>query len=203
MLTARGLRHAYDTRTVLDGIDLALAPGEVLGLGGPSGSGKSTLGQLLAGRMTPQAGRVRLDGAALPAPAPGRPAPVQYAPQTAELAVDPRWSVARILSNGGPPDGAALSALGIQPGWHDRRPSELSGGELARVSLARLIHPGLRALICDEITAQLDALEQAALLDRLTGLARRRGIGLLLISHSAGLRARYCTRSLTLVARGG
>lgn len=198
MLSADGIHHAYGRVAVLEDVDLSLAAGEVVGLGGPSGSGKSTLGRLLAGRLAPSAGRIRLDGAPLPGTAPRRPAPVQYAPQVPELAVDPFWTVGRILGNGGTPDPLALAALGVAPAWHDRRPVELSGGELARVSLARLFHPALRVLICDEVTAQLDALEQATLLDRLTALTRNRRIGLLIISHNAVLRARYCDRSQVL-----
>ncbi|PZX13738.1 peptide/nickel transport system ATP-binding protein [Palleronia aestuarii] len=198
MLSAERIGHAFGGSPVLSEASLALGAGEIVGLGGMSGSGKSTLGRILGGHLVPQSGRVRLDGAPLPPPGVGRPAPVQYAPQAAELAVDPRWRIGRILANGGTPDPEAIAALGVAPAWTDRHPSELSGGELARVSLARFFHPGLRALVCDEITAQLDALEQAALLERLTGVARRRGLALLLVSHSAGLRARYCDRSLIL-----
>ncbi|MBK1698789.1 ATP-binding cassette domain-containing protein [Rhodovibrio salinarum] len=198
MLTACNLRFGYDETHVVDGISLSLTPGEILGLGGTSGSGKSTLGRLLAGRLRPKAGSVCLDDAPLRPVASGRPAPVQYAPQNAELAVDPRWKVKRILANGGTPDEEAVTALGISSAWLNRHPCELSGGELARVSLARLFHPGLRVLICDEVTAQLDALEQKGLLDRLSALARKRAIGLLLISHSRGLRDQYCDHAATL-----
>ncbi|WP_339947486.1 ATP-binding cassette domain-containing protein [uncultured Albimonas sp.] len=198
MLSAAGLALAFAGRAVLTDVALSLGPGEVVGLGGPSGAGKSTLGRILAGRLEADAGQVTLDGLPRSPARPGRPAPVQYAPQSAELAVDPRWSVARILANAGPPDAEAVAALGVREAWASRRPSELSGGELARVSLARLFHPGLRHLVCDEVSSQLDALEQDGVLRALTALARDRGIGLLLISHGAGLRRRFCDRDLTL-----
>ena len=198
MLTARALSHSYGSREVLCDVDLDLAPGEVVGLGGPSGSGKTTLCRILAGRLVPDHGEVRLDGETLKPASPGHPAPVQYAPQSPELAVDPRWPVRRILTNGVVPDPDVLAALGIADRWAERLPSQLSGGELARVSLARLFHPGLRVLICDEITAQLDAIEQDLLLRALLDLTRRRRIAVLLVSHNRALRSRFCSTSLVL-----
>jgi ABC-type dipeptide/oligopeptide/nickel transport system ATPase subunit len=121
-------------------------------------------------------------------------------PQSAELAVDPRWTVGRALANGGPPDAQVLEALGIRPAWASRRPSELSGGELARVSLARFLLPTTRVLICDEITAQLDALAAQALWQALLPLARSRGIALVVISHDPRLRAAVCDREVAIAA---
>lgn len=185
MLSATAITHRFGAALVLDRVDIALSPGEIVGLSGPSGAGKSTLGRILAGHLRPNAGRVTIDGAPLAQQA-GEASPVQYAPQLSEMAVDPRWRVERILRNGGHPDPDALRILGIRPDWSDRFPAELSGGELARVSLARLILPSTRYLICDEITAPLDALsaeDVLAALRRLAGL----GFGILLITHSGNL----------------
>ena len=202
MLTARALHHAHGSRQVLNGVDIGLARGEVLGLGGASGSGKTTLCRILAGQLVPDRGEVLLDGEKLKSARPGLPAPVQYAPQSPELAVDPRWTVRRILANGTSPDPEVLEALGIRDDWSDRRAMQLSGGQLARVSLARLFHPGLQALICDEITSQLDAIEQDLLLRALMDLAGRRKLALLLVSHSNALRSRFCGGSLELDRQG-
>ena len=140
MLKARDLRHAYGNRQILTGVDLKLSPGEVMGVGGPSGSGKTTLCRILAGRSVPGHGEVLLDGARLETARPGLPAPVQYAPQSPELAVDPRWPVRKVLENGMVPDPEVLAALGIRDAWLNRRPTQLSGGELAR-GVARLSRP--------------------------------------------------------------
>jgi ABC-type dipeptide/oligopeptide/nickel transport system ATPase subunit len=179
--------------TVLSNVSLTLAPGAVLGLGGASGAGKSTLGRILAGHVLPDNGQVTADGAALDRQ--GRPRIVQYAPQSPELATDPRWTVGRILANGIPPTDEVLRTLGIQPEWCDRFPAELSGGELQRVSLARFLGPSTRYLICDEITAQLDALSQAQLWAGLMAMCNMRGIGLLVISHEPLLRNRLTANS--------
>jgi peptide/nickel transport system ATP-binding protein len=208
MLNATGITHRFGEAAVLDGIALTLAPGEIVGLAGPSGAGKSTLGRILAGHLVPTAGRVEADGEPVMHRS-GRPCPVQYAPQLPELSVDPRWRVDRILRNGGPPDPEALRVLGVRPEWDGRFPAELSGGELARVSLARLLLPSTRFLVCDEITAPLDALAADAVMTSLARLAER-GPGIVLIGHDTGLMRRYAHRlfvlsggSLTPPVRGG
>lgn len=197
MLRAEDISLAFAGRPVLQDLSLTLAPGEVLGLCGASGAGKSTLARVLSGALVPDAGRVLWQGAALPRRQPG---PVQHVPQAPELAVDPRWTVGRILANAAPPDPEVLAALAIRRGWADRHPAELSGGELARVSLARFFLPQTRVLICDEITAQLDALAAQALWRALLPLAQRRNIALIVISHDAALRRALCPRQITLAA---
>jgi len=193
MLIAENIHHAFHRRRVLHDVSLRLAPGEVLGLGGASGAGKSTLGRILAGQICPDAGHVIWDGLH----SAGARA-VQHVPQSPELAVDPRWTVARVLENGAPRDPAVLAALGIRPAWLARHPGELSGGELARVSLARFFLPSTRVLICDEITAQLDALTALDLWRALLALVRSRGMSLIVISHDDALRGAICGRQLRL-----
>lgn len=191
------ITKSFNGKSFLCGVNLSLQPAEVVGLGGASGAGKSTLARIAAGHVNADRGQVRLDGR--PVPALGTlPSPVQYASQSAELACDPRWRVRDVLRNGGEPDEAVLDALDIRPAWADRPPSTLSGGELARVSLARLLGPKTRYLFCDEITAQLDALAQARFWPLLLGLARTRGIGVLVISHDARLRRQICRRNLVI-----
>lgn len=197
MLSAEAVSLSFAGRPVLREVSLTVTPGEVLGLSGPSGAGKSTLARVLSGALAPDAGRVLWQGSALPRHPPG---PVQHVPQSPELAVDPRWTVGRILANAAPPDPEVLTALAIRPAWAERHPAELSGGELARVSLARFFLPTTRVLICDEITAQLDALAAQALWQALTPLARHRGMALIVISHDAALRRTLCARQITLEA---
>lgn len=198
-LSAQGIEYGFGRgRECLRSIDLKIAPGDVIGLGGVSGVGKSTLGRLLAGHFKPDAGEVLMGGQALHAWPKTQPSPVQYVPQSAELAIDPRWTIERVLHNGGEPESELLSLLGIQRDWFSRYPHELSGGELARVSLARLLLPTTRFLICDEITEQLDALSEQALWQGLMAWAKARNIGILLISHQAALRHHLCQRDYRL-----
>ena len=119
MLVASGLHHTFGRQPVLAGVDVSIAEGEVVGLWGPSGVGKSTLARILAGDLTPERGRVHFRGQPLTG---APPRPVQHVPQAPELAVDPRWRVARILANAGPPDPAVLAALEIRPAWLGRLP---------------------------------------------------------------------------------
>jgi peptide/nickel transport system ATP-binding protein len=65
---------------------------------------------------------------------------VQLVFQNPELAVNPRWRIDRILREGHPPQLHHLDALGIHPGWLTRYPHELSGGELQRVAIARVLN---------------------------------------------------------------
>ncbi|MDJ0387966.1 ATP-binding cassette domain-containing protein [Roseomonas sp. E05] len=180
MLVAQDLHHGG----LLAGLSLALPPGQVVGLAGPSGAGKSTLGRLLAGHLAPARGTVRLDGAPLPAHG---FCPVQLLPQAAELAVNPRWRVGRILEEAYTPGPAARRAFGIEDSWLRRYPHELSGGELQRVVILRSLAPGLRYLVADEISAMLDPLAQAALWHRLREYMAGQGLGILAISHNTAL----------------
>lgn len=182
MLEAKGIT----ARTLFTNLSLTLPRGHIHGLSGPSGSGKTTLGRIIAGLQPPAQGHILLDGAPLPERG---PSPVQYLHQSPLLAMNPRWTIHRILTEGGPlsPD--------IPRDWLPRHPHELSGGQLQRVAIARALATTPRYLIADEITAALDPLSQAqiwAMLDR----RRAAGLGILAISHDAPLLARIAqTRS--------
>ena len=196
MLKADGLIHRFGDAMVLDHVALSANTDERIGIVGPSGIGKTTLGRILAGQIRPDGGRVMWNGMDIAAVK--GPSPVQLAPQSPELAVDPRWTVADILANGGAIDGGVLDGFGIRANWRTRRARELSGGELARVSLARLILPTTHLLICDEITAQLDAISARQIWQALLSVTLERDIGLIVISHDERLQKAVSTRSFRL-----
>lgn len=131
-----------------------------------------------------------VDGSTLPAAR----TPVQLIFQHPEQAVNPRWKVGKIISEGGAVTPELLHNFGIQDFWLDRFPHELSGGELQRVCLVRALCSNLHYLLCDEITSMLDALTQADIWHSLLQEIDKRQLGVLVISHDNALLTRLCSR---------
>jgi putative ABC transport system ATP-binding protein len=194
--------------TILDGITLDVAPGEVLAITGPSGSGKSTLLGLVAGLDRPSSGSIvvagvditRLDEDAL---ARFRRETLGYVFQSYHLiptltAVE---NVAVPLEIAGAPNALARArALLDDVGLADRAhhyPVQLSGGEQQRAALARAVSldPGL--LLADEPTGNLDSATGARIIELLLELKCRRGSTLVLVTHDEAL-ARHADRVVTL-----
>ncbi len=197
-LTAENVSFSYPgrERAVLEGVSFSLERGERLGLMAPSGSGKTTLCRILAGYERPAAGRILLDGRPLEEIR-GR-LPVQMVWQHPEQAVNPRWRMKRVLEEGGQTDPGLIRRLGIREEWLDRFPSELSGGELQRFCIARALGEGTAFILADEMTAMLDLVTQSLIWQVLLEEAKRRGIGILAVSHSEALLERVCTGRIRL-----
>ncbi|MFJ8017333.1 ABC transporter ATP-binding protein [Streptomyces sp. NPDC096339] len=192
-------RTAHGTVPVLHGITLSVAPGECLAVTGRSGSGKTTLGRCLAGLHSAYDGAVLLDGAPLPRSLRSRSrtelAAVQYVFQDPKAAFDEHRpvldQVARtaVRLRGADRDTArrtavrTLGELGLTEELTLRRPGALSGGELQRAALARALLAEPEVLVCDEITAGLDAVTRDAILTHLAALQERRALSLVLITH--------------------
>ena len=196
-LEADNLTFRYprrNTAPVLDGISFSLRSGERVGLSAPSGRGKTTLCRLLAGWEKPDRGQVLLDGAPLPRRG---FCPVQLLLQHPEEAADPLLKLKAALYEAGPVNREVLEGLRIQESWLERYPSELSGGELQRICVARTLRPELKFLLCDEASAMLDLITQAQLWHFLLDYAQAHRLGLLIVSHDLSLLNRLCTRVLT------
>lgn len=196
ILEAKDLTFRYPCRRaapVLKGVSLVLRTGERLGMSAPSGRGKTTLCKLLAGWEEPGRGQVMLDGGPLPRRG---LCPVQLLWQHPEEAVDPLLKLRATLYEAGQPDPGVLEGLGVRESWLERYPSELSGGELQRICVARAMRPGVRFLLCDEISAMLDLVTQARMWRFLLEQAEQREMGLLIVSHDCALLERLCTRIL-------
>lgn len=195
ILEAKNLSFSYGGKKgnpVLRNINLSVKSGERVGLKAPSGRGKTTLCRLLAGYERPREGQVLLDGKPLSAYL--GPCPVQMVWQHPETVVDPLLPLGVTLGEAIQPESRLLSELHIQEKWFSRFPSELSGGELQRFCLARALHPAVRFLLCDEISAMLDLVTQAQIWEFLLREAEARDLGLLIVSHSDALLQRVCTR---------
>ncbi|MGW4471079.1 ABC transporter ATP-binding protein [Nonomuraea sp. NPDC004354] len=201
-LEVTGLFAGHGRATTLHGVSLRAAAGECLAVVGRSGSGKTTLARCIAGLHRPKSGSVRLDGRGLARRTRKDLAAVQYVFQDARASFDPYRTildqVARtaVRLRGMSTEQArtaareTLAEVGLPAAAVGRRPGDLSGGELQRAALARALLAGPDVLICDEITSGLDMLTQAAVLDLLQRLARRRRLTLIMISHDLGVVAR-------------
>ena len=212
ILQAAGLgRHVGDAATgltILDAIDLAVAPGEAVAVLGPSGSGKSTLLGLLAGLDAPTAGDVLMFGQSLAGldedgRAALRAGRVGFVFQSFQLipglsALENVMLPLELADRSGVRDSAraALERVGLGARL-DHRPLELSGGEQQRVALARAFAPNPALLFADEPTGNLDGRTGEAVIDRLFELRAEHGTTLMLVTHDEAV-ARRCDRRLRM-----
>lgn len=194
LVEAREVSFSYEcakSKKILDHVNFAIDAGERVALVGPSGCGKSTLSKLLAGYLRPQSGEVLLDGKHLPQTG---YCPIQLIYQHPEKAVNPRWKLGRTLTERWKPDETFLARMGIESEWLSRYPAELSGGELQRFCIARVMGPETRCVIADEMTAMLDVITQAQIWEVMLEIVEQRKMGLLAVTHSMELAERICTR---------
>lgn len=192
MLSIQDVSYRYGSAApALRHVSLEIARGERVALLGPSGYGKSTLALLLAGYLPMQEGIVTLDGQ--PIPRSGY-CPVQLVYQHPEKAMDPRWKLAKTLSEAWDIPTELFTAIGAEEQWLSRFPHELSGGQLQRLSILRALSPETRALIADEITASLDPITQAQIWEVISRQATLHDMTLIVITHNEHLAKRICTR---------
>lgn len=196
-LRAENISFRYNNKSpwILKNVDLTIKTGERVALTGPSGYGKSTLSKILAGYLEPTEGQVLLDGKPLPTRG---YSPVQLIYQHPEQAVNPRWKMERTLKECWEPDEQLLRAMGIESEWLKRWPSELSGGELQRFCIARVLGPQTRFLVCDEITTMLDVITQAQIWKLLLERASERDLGMAVVTHNMALAEKVCSRIVSL-----
>ena len=183
MLQAKGIVMRYGPRTAVDGVDLDVRPGEILGLLGPNGAGKTTLLRRLAGLLPGHAGTVDVDGGD-PAVDPGARARIGYLPEDPPLYGDDtaRQYVAYMAALSGVPRGRrtavaaeALERVGADK-LADRLIGRLSKGQRQRVALAAAIVHGPGVLLLDEPSEGLDPRQMVALRTLLANLKKKASI---------------------------
>jgi oligopeptide/dipeptide ABC transporter ATP-binding protein len=194
----------------VDGVSLAVWPGETVGLVGESGCGKSTLGKTVIGIYTPTAGDIRFLGREIGHLRPRERRRVakdlQYVYQDPGASLDPRWKIGRLLheplrihttlarAERDREVQAILRAVGLPDAHLDLYPHELSGGQQRRVGLARILTLRPRMVILDEPTSGLDVSVQASVLKLFRALRDEFALTALFISHDLAVVRTTCHR---------
>ena len=221
VLAAEGLSKTYRSGrwsrrapvAALDGVGLTLPRGATLGVVGESGSGKSTLARVLLRLLTPDGGRVLLDGADL-LHMPGRQAArrIGMVFQDPYASLNPRRRVGELVAQGPMIHGVArgpamararelLALVALDPAAADRYPHEFSGGQRQRIALARALALEPAVLVADEPVSALDVSVQAQVLALLADLRARLGLSMVFVTHDLRVAGRICDR-VAVMQRG-
>jgi peptide/nickel transport system ATP-binding protein len=207
LLEMRGIARSFQVRQGLfaptrilravDGVDLDVHRGEVVGIVGESGCGKSTLARIMLGLLPPSAGTIRLEGRDVAAM--GRRAlarRIQPVFQDPYSSLNPRRRISAIVSLPLEVQGIGtaserraraiemLERVGLPRRMADNYPSQLSGGQRQRVAIARALVSRPEIVVCDEPTSALDVSVQSQILNLLMDLRRDFGLTYVFISHN-------------------
>ena len=203
LLQAHGVTQRFGRHVLFENLDLAIHAGERVALVGPSGSGKTSLGNVLLGLQRPASGRVeRLPG--------GSPHGLQKLYQDPLAAFAPklllRQALQDLLRRHHLPPAAVpplLQRLGLDDALLDRLPSQVSGGELQRIALLRLLLLQPVLVFADEPTSRLDLLTQQQTLALMLSTLEAAGGALLLVTHDPVLADKVAERCIALPGHAG
>ncbi|MCX5520888.1 nickel import ATP-binding protein NikE [Kaistia defluvii] len=223
ILAARSVSKSYSSysltgrsapKTVLRDVSLDIAAGESIALLGRSGSGKSTLGRLLLGFERPDGGSVAFENESVSGLSGERyrhyRRSVQVVFQDSLGAVNPRHSIGRIIAEPlrhltdlnedtrSERVRSLLAQVGLVPDDARKLPSQMSGGQLQRVCIARAIAPAPRLLVLDEAVSNLDLVLQIQMIALLRDLQARLKMAVLFITHDLRLVQLFCSRVIVL-----
>ena len=214
LLTVQTLTKRFGAATAVDAVSFTVAAGESVGLVGESGSGKSTISRLVCRLLDQTSGRITLGGddiGAVPERdfhrSPHRRA-LQLVFQDPGDSLNPRFTAADSIADPlrrlmGVRNTAArvvelAGQVGLDPALLPRFPHQLSGGQKARVGIARALATDPALLVLDEPTAALDVSVQAVVLNLLDRLRRERGLAMLFVSHDLNVVRMMCDRVVVL-----
>ena len=225
-VAVEGLTQVYarneDQVIGVDDVSLRVQRGTTHGIVGESGSGKTTTGKALAGFLTPQSGRIRIGDFDTADFVKGNAARirrrdfrrrVQLVHQNPYSALDPKHSIRQILTE--PLRNFRIGTRTSRPGlvsealdrvslpaeFLDRRPQELSGGQLQRVAIARALIAGPELVVFDEAVSALDVTVQAQILDLLDELQVELGLTYVFISHDLAV-VRQIADTVSVMSQG-
>ncbi len=198
----------------VDGVDLKVARGEILGLVGESGSGKTTLGRSILRLLAPDRGTVRFDGTDVLGLSGAQMRRfrrrMQLIFQDPTSSLNPRMRVRSLVGEPLEVHGIArgsrlreqvadlLEEVGLDAGAMDLMPHEFSGGQRQRIAIARALAVRPEFVVCDEPVSSLDVSVQAQIINLLVDLQQRHGLAYLFIAHDLALVSHFCDRVVVL-----
>lgn len=198
VIEGTGLAKAFGRRQLFTDLSVHVREGEIVAVVGPSGSGKTTLGNILVGTERPDCGWVRR----MPGVVPTRFQKLYQDPPAAFVS---HQTMGRAFDHLARRHGLAqerieqlLTRLKLSPGLRDQRPGELSGGELQRFALARVLLLDPVFLFADEATSRLDPINQKEVAGLLREANERDGLAILFVTHDTALAEQIADRSITL-----
>lgn len=200
VLEGQDLQKRRGGKLLFSGVNLTLRRGEILGVTGPSGSGKSSLGDILLGLLPPDTGRVLRDDTI---------ARTRYQKiyQDPPAAFPARITIRQNLNDlvrlhrlDGKSIEPLMERLRLSNDLLDRLPADVSGGELQRFALLRVLLLDPVFLFADEPTSRLDLITQQETVSLLSDLAREKGCAVLIVSHDKALIDKTCHRQISIAA---
>ena len=191
----------------LEKADIRLQQGETIGIVGESGSGKTTLGLMLAGLLKPDKGRILFRGKDITDLSLGERKRyrhhMQMVFQHPETTFNPKWKLQRSMAEpfclhkipfSKEMISEQLERVGLNKNILDRYPAQLSGGELQRAAIARVMSLNPAIVVLDEPTSMLDAITQARIIRLLEKIQKQKRVSYLFISHDLELIRLFCGR---------